>query len=336
MLLYYKEAKDGQILEEGINEAGSISSFIAAGTSYSTHCVNMIPFFIYYSMFGFQRVGDLVWAASDMRTKGFLLGGTSGRTTLNGEGLQHEDGHSHILFSVVPTIHTYDPAFAYEVAVILQDGLRRMYAENEEIMYYMTLMNEPYEMPHMPKGAEEGIRRGIYLYDSAPVKKGQHKVQLLGSGTILREVIRARELLEGFGVSADVWSVPSYNELRRDALACERWNRLNPGKKARTPYVAKVTANASGPFVAASDYMKALPEMIARWLPGPLHSLGTDGFGRSDSRAALRRFFEVDAECITAAALYALHQEGKLEAADVNKAIKKLGIDPAKADPWVS
>ena len=335
-LLYYKEAKDGQILEEGITEAGAMCSFIAAGMAHSVHGANMIPFFIYYSMFGFQRIGDLIWAAADSRCKGFLLGGTAGRTTLNGEGLQHQDGHSHILASTVPTIKAYDPAFAYEIAVIIQDGLRRMYAEGEEVMFYITLMNENYSMPAMPKGAEDGIRRGIYKLESGANKQGMHKVQLFGSGTILREVLRAKGMLEDYNVSADVWSVTSYNELRREALACERDNRLNPAKKLRVAYITKQLENAKGPVVATSDYMKSLCEMVAAFLPQKMYSLGTDGFGRSDSREALRRFFEVDAEYIVVTALYALAQEGKLETKLVAKAIKDFGIDPKKADPWVS
>ncbi|RAP33314.1 pyruvate dehydrogenase (acetyl-transferring), homodimeric type, partial [Candidatus Marinamargulisbacteria bacterium SCGC AG-410-N11] len=332
-LLYYREEKDGQILEEGINEAGSMSSFIAAGTSYATHGVNMIPFYIYYSMFGFQRVGDLMWLAADIKAKGFLLGGTSGRTTLNGEGLQHQDGHSHLLASTIPTIMAYDPAFRYEVAVIIQDGLRRMYQNDESIFYYITLCNENYEMPEMPnKKCVEGIVKGIYQFNSAEKQLKKH-VQLWGSGTILREVIRAQELLKDFNVSADVWSVTNYKQLRTDALNCERWNMLNPTKKAKVPYIAKVLNNIEGPFIAASDNMKMVSDQVAPWVPGRYYSLGTDGLGRSDTRPNLRRFFEVDAECIVIATLYQLSKEKKVTKKQVEEAIKTLGVDPDKAYP---
>jgi pyruvate dehydrogenase E1 component len=336
MVLAYREAKNGQILEEGITEAGSISSFIAAGTAYATHGVPTLPFFIFYSMFGFQRIGDLIWAAADMRTRGFLLGGTAGRTTLNGEGLQHEDGHSHVLASTVPNLLAYDPAFAYELAVILRDGIRRMYERGEDVFYYVTLYNENYPMLPMPEGVEEGILRGLYKL-RASERRGSSpptKVHLLGSGPILRQALRAQEILEArFGIAADVWSATSYKELRRDALECERWNLLHPTTEQRRSYVERMLANETGVFVAASDYVKAVPDMIARWVPGGLHSLGTDGFGRSDSRPALRRFFEVDAECIALAALHQLMKRGEVEPGRVQKAIDELGIDPEKLDP---
>ena len=333
-LLYYREARDGQILEEGITEAGAMSSFIAAGTAYATHGVNTIPFFIFYSMFGFQRIGDLIWAAADMRCKGFLLGGTSGRTTLNGEGLQHEDGHSHLLACSVPNLITYDPAFAYEIAVIVQEGIRRMYEAQEDIFYYITLGNEPYPMPPIPEGAQEGILKGLYKFKVGEQRQGWPRVHLFGSGAILREALRAQTILAGqFGVSADVWSATSYKELRRDALAVERWNMLHPTKRPRKPYVTKLLEKEEGPVVAASDYMKALPDMIAPWTPGGLQALGTDGFGRSDSRAALRRHFEVDAESIAVAALYALLRQGKVKKERVEEAIRALGVDPEKPDP---
>ena len=331
---YYREAKDGQLLEEGINEAGAMSSFICAGTAYATHGVNTIPFFIYYSMFGFQRVGDLMWLAGDIRSKGFLLGGTAGRTTLNGEGLQHEDGHSHILASTIPSCITYDPAYAYEIAVIIQDGIKRMYQDQEDVFYYLTLGNENYEHPEMPKGVEEGIIKGIYRLKPHKTQKTQHKVQLFGSASILREVLRAQEILANeYNVSADVWSVTSYKELRTDALEAERWNMLHPTRRQKKPYITKVLEKSDGPIVAASDYMKALPEMIRPWVPEEMTVLGTDGFGRSDTRKALRRHFEVDAECIAVAALYALAKQGKIKREQVATAIDELGIDPDKINP---
>jgi pyruvate dehydrogenase E1 component len=333
-LLPYHEAKDGQILEEGITEAGAISSFIAAGTAYATHGVPTIPFFIYYSMFGFQRIGDQVWAAADMRVRGFLLGATAGRTTLNGEGLQHEDGHSHVLASVVPNLKTYDPAYAYELAVILQDGLHRMYEVGENLFYYLTLGNENYPMPPMPEGSAEGILQGMYKLRPAAGKGKGTRVHLLGSGAILREALRAQEILaERFEVAADVWSVTSYKELRRDALEAERWNLLHPTVEPRRSYLERVLAKEKGVFVAASDNIKLVPDMIAPWVPGGLTHLGTDGFGRSETRAALRRFFEVDAECIAVAALSRLARLGEIKPARVQKAIEELGIDPEKADP---
>jgi pyruvate dehydrogenase E1 component len=331
---YYREARDGQLLEEGITEAGAMASFICAGTAYATHGVNTIPFYIYYSMFGFQRVGDLMWLAGDIRAKGFLLGGTAGRTTLNGEGLQHEDGHSHLLASTVPNCIAYDPAYAYEIAVIIRDGIRRMYQEQEDVYYYLTLGNENYAHPPMPEGVEEGIIKGIYRLKTHQPEKGQHKVQLFGSASILRETLRAQEILaDRFNVSADVWSVTSYKELRRDALEVERWNMLHPTKRQKKPYITKMLEKTDGPVVAASDYMKTLPDMIRPWILEDMVSLGTDGFGRSDTRKALRRHFEVDAECIAVAALYALANQGKIKREQVAGAIDDLGIDPEKIDP---
>ncbi len=333
-LLYYKEAKDGQILEEGITEAGSMSSFMAAGTAYLTHGINMIPFFVYYSMFGLQRVGDLVWAAADMGAKGFLFGGTSGRTTLAGEGLQHQDGNSHLLAYPVPNLVTYDPAFAYEIAVIIRDGIKRMFEDQENIFYYITLMNENYAMPEMPKGVKEGILKGMYKFQASDKKTAKLKAQLFGSGTILNEVIKAAKILEDdYRVACDVWSVTSYKELRRDALEIERWNLLNPTKKQKQNYIQKTLEKEEGVFVAASDYVKALPDSIAKWFPRYLYSLGTDGFGRSESRAMLREFFEVDAKHIAFTTLTALFKEGKIQDKVLDKAAKELGIDPNKRNP---
>ena len=336
-LLYYKEASDGQILEEGINEAGSMSSFIAAGTAYATHGINMIPFFIFYSMFGFQRVGDLIWAGADQRMKGFVVGGTAGRTTLNGEGLQHEDGQSHVLALPVPTCQSYDAAFAYELAVIIEDGIKRMYRDREDIFYYLTVMNEQYEHPPMPKASNEGILKGMYVCKPTGKPKAKLRAQLFGSGTILLQALEAQRILEEkYNVGADVWSVTSYVNLYRDGHACERWNRLHPAEAPRVPYVAQATKNAPGVFVAASDYLKTLPDSIDRWLPKPLQSLGTDGFGRSDSREALRNFFEVDARFIVVATLYALMQDKQVDAKLVQQAIADLGIDTEKLNPAVS
>jgi len=333
-LLYYHEAKDGQILEEGITEAGAMSSFIAAGTAYANLGIQMIPFYFYYSMFGFQRIGDLMWAAGDIKCKGFLLGATAGRTTLNGEGLQHQDGHSHILASAIPTLLTYDPAFAYEIAVIVRDGLRRLYGDGEELFYYLTLYNENYEMPEMPSNVEEGILKGLYKFK--PADKGKtHKAHILGSGPLLREALRAQQILaEQFDVSADVWSATSYKLLRGDALNVKRWNMLHPLAAQKKSYLEAVLQNEEGVFVAVSDYMKMVPDQVAPWIPGGLMSLGTDGFGRSDTRPTLRRFFEVDAESIAVATLYALYQKGALPAQAVDAAIRKLGIDPEKSSPF--
>jgi pyruvate dehydrogenase E1 component len=340
-LMFYKEDKNGQILQEGINEPGAMSSWIAAATSYSTHGVSMIPFYIYYSMFGFQRVGDLAWAAGDQRARGFLLGGTSGRTTLNGEGLQHEDGHSHVLSSTIPNCISYDPTFSYEVAVIIQDGLRRMVKEQQDVFFYITLLNENYRHPAVPKGAEDGILKGMYRLregrgtrDEGRGKKAAPKVQLLGSGAILREVVGAQDLLEkDFGVSADVWSATSFNELRREGLEVQRWNLLNPEQSPRETYVSRCLNHAPGPVVAATDYMKIFADQIRSFIYKPYVVLGTDGFGRSDYRRQLRKFFEVDRYYVTVAALKALADEGSVPAATVAKAIKKYAIDPGKPNP---
>jgi pyruvate dehydrogenase E1 component len=332
-LLYYKEAKDGQILEEGITEAGSMSSFIAAGTAYATHAINTIPFFIYYSMFGFQRVGDLIWAAGDMRARGFLLGGTAGRTTLNGEGLQHQDGHSHLIASSVPNCISYDPAFAYEIAVIVKEGLRRMYRDQESVFYYLTLMNGNYPMPPMPEGVEEGILKGLYRYQASAMKKPKARAQLLGSGAILPGVIEAAAMLEKYGVAADVWSVTSYVELQRDCLAVDRWNVFHPGETPRTSWIGQQLKAAPGVVVAASDYVKLLPNGIDHHIAQPFVALGTDGFGRSDSREALRDHFEVDARHVVAATLSALVRAGEIDLKVAQQAFKDLSINPEKADP---
>jgi pyruvate dehydrogenase E1 component len=331
-LMFYREDRAGQILEEGINEAGAFSSWIAAATSYKYHRIQMIPFYIFYSMFGFQRIGDLAWAAGDIRARGFLMGGTSGRTTLNGEGLQHQDGHSHLLASTIPNCIAYDPTFAYELAVIISDGLKRMYEKEQDVYYYITVMNENYEHPAMPEGAEEGIIRGMYLFRKGGTKK--LRVQLLGSGTILREVIAGAELLsEDFGVDADVWSVTSFNELRREGLAVQRWNLLHPEKKPRETCVEKCLKGHTGPVIAATDYMKIVSDQIRPFVPRRYAVLGTDGFGRSDTRAKLREFFEVNRFYVAVAALKALADEGELPSAKVGEAIKKYGIDPEKPNP---
>ncbi|HEX7080091.1 MAG TPA: pyruvate dehydrogenase (acetyl-transferring), homodimeric type [Gammaproteobacteria bacterium] len=333
-LTYYREDKKGQILQEGINEAGSFCSWAAAGTSYSNHGVQMIPFYLFYSMFGFQRIGDFIWAGGDMQARGFLIGGTAGRTTLAGEGLQHQDGHSQLVATTVPNCRAYDPCYAYELAVIVQDGMRRMCKEQENIFYYITCMNENYVHPPMPEGVEEGILRGMYLLEKGGASKKKPRVQLLGSGTILREVQAAAKVLdEQYGVNADVFSVTSFSELRREALEVERWNQLHPLQKPRTPYVAKCLAGRSGPFVAATDYIKTVPDQIRQWVPGRYVTLGTDGFGRSDGRKALREFFEVDRNAIVVAALKALADEGALEPKVVDGAIKELGIDPERRAP---
>jgi pyruvate dehydrogenase E1 component len=333
-LLYYKEAKDGQILEEGITEAGSVASFIAAGSAYATHGINTIPFFIYYSMFGFQRIADFIWAAADMRTRGFLLGGTSGRTTLSGEGLQHQDGNSHVLALPVPNLLAYDPAYAYEISVIIQDGIRRMYKDGENVFYYITVMNEPYAMPAMQPGVEEGILKGLYKFRASTHKKSKLRSQLFGNGAILNEVLRAQEILEQkFGVAADVWSVTSYKCLYTDGIETERWNRLHPEEKPRVPYVTQCMEGSPGVLVAATDYLKTLPNMISKWLPRRLASLGTDGFGRSEGRTSLREFFEVDSRFIVVATLHELAQDGAIEKSVVEKAIKEFGINPEKPNP---
>ena len=334
-VMYYKEDKAGQVLQEGINEAGGMSSWIAAATSYSTNNRVMIPFFVYYSMFGFQRIGDLAWAAGDMRARGFLLGGTAGRTTLNGEGLQHEDGHSHLLASTIPNCVSYDPTFAYELAVIIQDGLRRMYQEQEDVYYYITVMNENYPHPAMPEGVEKGILRGMYLFSEGRARKNQPRVQLLGSGTILREVIAGAELLQkDFGVAADIWSVTSFNELRRDGLEAQRWNMLHPESEPRLSHVEQCLKDRPGPVVAATDYMKIFAEQIRAFLPTHNYLvLGTDGFGRSDTRKQLRRFFEVDRHYVAVAAMKALADQEAVPPAKVAEAIRKYGIDPEKPNP---
>ncbi|MET0088496.1 MAG: pyruvate dehydrogenase (acetyl-transferring), homodimeric type [Candidatus Thiodiazotropha sp.] len=331
-VMFYREDKKGQILQEGINEAGAMSSWIAAATSYSNHGVSMIPFYIYYSMFGFQRIGDLAWAAGDMQARGFLLGGTAGRTTLAGEGLQHQDGHSHLMASTIPNCVAYDPTFAYELAVIIQDGMRRMYQEQENIFYYITVMNENYIQPAMPEGVEEGIVRGLYpLQEGGKSKK---RVQLMGSGTILREVTAAAELLEkDFKVSADIWSATSFNELRREGLEVERWNTLHPDAEPRISYVTQCLSGRKGPVIAATDYIRGYADQIRAFVPARYSVLGTDGYGRSDMRSQLRKFFEVNRYYIVIAALKALVDEGGLEADVVNKAIKQYKIDPEKPNP---
>lgn len=331
-LMYYREDKKGQILEEGINEAGAFCSWLAAGTAYSNHDVPMIPFYIYYSMFGFQRIGDFIWAGGDLQSRGFLLGGTAGRTTLAGEGLQHQDGHSLVHASTVPNCVAYDPTYAYELAVIIQEGLRRMIGEQENVFFYITCMNENYVHPPMPAGVEDGILRGMYLLQVGG--QGQIRPQLMGSGTILREVLAAAQLLmDDFGIPSDVWSVTSFNELRRDALETERWNYLHPEDTPRTSYIQQCLAKRPGPYIAATDYMKIVPDQVQRWIPGRFISLGTDGFGRSDGRAALRDHFEVDRRYIAVTALQALVEDGALDAKTVTQAIEKYGIDAEKPDP---
>jgi pyruvate dehydrogenase E1 component len=335
-LMFYKEDRNGQILQEGICEAGAMCSWIAAATSYSTHDRPMIPFYIFYSMFGFQRVGDLAWAAGDMRARGFLLGGTSGRTTLNGEGLQHEDGHSHLIASTIPNCVSYDPTYAYELAIIIQDGLRRMMRDQEDVYYYITVMNENYAHPAMPEGAEEGILRGMHLVSGGKAAKGKLKVQLMGCGTILREVLAAGELLEkDFGVAADVWSVTSFNELRRDGLETSRWNLLHPETEPRRSYLEQCLRDHPGPVIAATDYMKVFADQIRAFLPQPARYsvLGTDGFGRSDTRRALRGFFEVDRRYVAVAALKALADQEAIPQKKVVEAIRKYGVDPEKPSP---
>ncbi len=332
MLLYYREAQDGQILEEGITEAGSMASFTAAGTAYANYKIPAIPFYMYYSMFGFQRIGDMVWAFADSRGKGFLMGGTAGRTTMLGEGLQHQDGHSIVLASTVPTCLTYDPAFVYELAVVVQDGIRRMYEKGEDVFYYITMYNEDYAMPAMPEGAAEGILRG--LYKLKPATGGEAVAQLFGSGTILNEILRAQDILSSkYGVQTDVWSVTSYNELRRDALAVERWNRLHPAEKERQSYLQTTLTGTQGPIIAASDYMKVLPDQLSPWLTNRLVSLGTDGFGRSDNREHLRSHFEINAESIVGATLSKLSREGKYKPKQAQKALAELGLNVEASDP---
>jgi pyruvate dehydrogenase E1 component len=333
-LLYYHEAKDGQLLEEGITEAGSMSSFIAAGTAHATHGINTIPFFVFYSMFGLQRIGDLIWAAADMRTRGFMIGGTAGRTTLNGEGLQHQDGNSHLLAYPVPNLKTYDPAFAFELAVIIRDGIQRMYCEQEDLFYYITVENEPYPMPSMPPGSEQGILRGMYLFRPSSNPEAELRAQLFGSGAILNEALRAQEILaDRYNVAADVWSITSFKELYMDGTDCDRWNRLHGEDEHLTPWIRSSLEDTDGVYVIATDYVKALPYSIGKWFPKPPVALGTDGFGRSDSRAALRHFFEVDANHIVVATLGGLAGQGRLDREVVARAMKELAIDPGAPNP---
>ncbi len=335
-LMFYKEEKQGQILQEGINEAGGMCDWIAAATSYSTHGVQMIPFYIFYSMFGFQRVGDLAWAAGDMRSRGFLLGGTAGRTTLNGEGLQHEDGHSHMISATIPNCISYDPSFGYEVAVIIQDGLRRMCSEQEDIYYYLTVMNENYRQPAMPEGAAPGILKGMYKFRDGEKTKGKSpRVQLMGSGVILREAIAAADLLKNdWGVDADIWSCPSFTELARDGNAVIRWNTLHPTEKPRVSRVEACLKDTHGPVIVTTDYMRLFAEQIRPLVPRRYVVLGTDGFGRSDTREKLRHFFEVNCYYTSVAALKALADDGTIPAAKVAEAIKKYDLDPEKPAPW--
>jgi len=331
-VMWYREDTKGQILQEGINEAGAMAEWMAAATSYTNHGISMIPFYIYYSMFGFQRIGDLAWAAGDMQARGFMMGGTAGRTTLNGEGLQHQDGHSHIFAGTIPNCISYDPTYTYELAVIIQDGLRRMYAERENIFYYIAVMNENYAHPDMPEGVEEGIIKGIY-----PLRKmGSSKlhVQLMGSGAILREVEAASEMLQSdWGVTSDIWSVTSFNELAREGQDVARWNRLHPTEPQRESYVAKSLAGAKGPVIASTDYIRLYAEQIRDFIPGHYETLGTDGFGRSDTREKLRDFFEVDRNHVVVAALKALADEGSIDSSVVAEAISKYGIDADRANP---
>ena len=333
-LMFYKESKEGQILEEGINEAGAYCSWLAAGTSYSNHGTQMIPFYIFYSMFGFQRIGDFLWAGGDMQSRGFLIGATAGRTTLAGEGLQHQDGHSLLSATTIPNCISYDPTYAYELAVIIQDGLKRMISQQEDIFYYITCMNENYKHPSMPKGCENGILKGMYLLKESDGEKGEIVPQLMGSGTILREVIKAADYLKkDFKISCDVWSVTSFNELRRDALEKDRWNQLNPEKRKKNSYIQTILKNRNGPFIAATDYMQLVPDQVQRWIPGHFTTLGTDGYGRSDGRKALREHFEVDARYIVLASVKALMDTGEVDKEMVVKVIKKYKLDPNKINP---
>ncbi len=333
-IMFYKEDVKGQILEEGINEAGAMSAWIAAATAYSTYREPMIPFYIYYSMFGFQRVGDLCWLAGDIQARGFLIGATAGRTTLNGEGLQHQDGHSHVMANTIPNCHSYDPTYSFELAVIIQDGMKRMYQQKENCFYYITTMNENYAHPEMPEGVEEGIIRGIYKLIEGKKATKKKKVQLMGAGTILREVEAAAQLLrDNHGVESDVWSVTSVNELTRDGQRAERWNRYHPDQPPRKAYLTEVMETSEGPFIISTDYVKNYSEQLRPYVPGPYYVLGTDGFGRSDSRAKLRQFFEVDRFYVTITALKALADEGVIPVKEVLAAIKKYNIDPEKADP---
>jgi pyruvate dehydrogenase E1 component len=335
--MFYKESKEGQLLEEGINEAGAMSSFIAAGSAYANLGMNMVPFYVYYSMFGFQRVGDLIWCAADTRCKGFLCGGTSGRTTLNGEGLQHEDGHSQLMATTVPSLRSYDPAWGFELAVIVQDGLRRMYAEGEEIFYYLSVYNEAYVQPAMPKqdGVREGIINGMYRYSSTDSASGQrHRPQLFGSGTILREALRAQEILkEKYGIGCDVWSVTSYSELRRNAMDCQHWNDLHPDQPSRQSYLEQMLDGVTGPFISTSDNVRLVADQIREWIPGEYIVLGTDGFGRSETRPELRRHFQIDGECTAYATLRGMARMGAFDASKLPEALKQLEIDAEKVNP---
>jgi pyruvate dehydrogenase E1 component len=332
-LTYYREARDGQLIEEGITEAGALSSFIAAGTAASTHGVQTLPFFVFYSMFGFQRVGDLIWAAGDQRTRGFLIGATAGRTTLNGEGLQHQDGHSHLMALAHPHVMAYDPAFGYELAVILRAGLNRLTEGEEDLIYYLTVQNEVYPMPGMPAGAEEGILRGLYRLREATLP-GRAGARLFASGSILNQALEAQQLLEKqYGVAAEVWSITSFQRLHQEGMEAERWSLRHPEQPPRQPWLSQCLAGAEGAFVVASDYLKALPDTIARWFPHPPVSLGTDGFGRSESRPVLRHFFEVDARTIAYVALADLARQGKVALDLVQRAGQELDIDPDKPDP---
>jgi pyruvate dehydrogenase E1 component len=334
-LAFYREAKNGQVIQEGITEAGAMCDWIAAASSYSIHATPTVPFYLYYSMFGFQRIGDFAWAAGDMRCRGFMIGGTAGRTTLNGEGLQHEDGHSHVYSAVIPNVHSYDPTFSYEVAVIVHDGLRRMYAEHEDAYWYVTVLNENYAHPAMPEGAEAGIVKGMYLFKAGAKPGKAPRVQLLGSGAILREVIAAADLLKSeWGVDADVWSCPSFTELARDGMAVHRENLRNPTAPRKRSYVESLLAERPGPVVAATDYVRAFAEQIRPYVGRRYEVLGTDGYGRSDTREQLRRFFEVDRQHVAVAALKALADEEAIPAAKVAEAIQKYRIDPEKPAPW--
>jgi pyruvate dehydrogenase E1 component len=337
LVLKYREAIDGQVLEEGITEAGSAAGFQAAGTSYATHDYPVIPFYIFYSMFGFQRTGDQLWAAGDARARGFLMGATAGRTTLTGEGLQHDDGHSHVLAMTNPAVRQYDPAYAYELAAIIRDGIERMHIKGEDLIYYISLYNENYPMAPKPEGVDEGILRGIYRLSTGPadakLPKSAPKVRLVGSGSILLQVIAAQALLAEHGIAAEIYSATSFPMLRRDALQVDRWNRLHPGDTARDPYVSTVLGSKGGPIVAASDWMKAIPDLVRPWVDAPFVSLGTDGFGRSDTRDSLRSYFEIDPPSIAAAAISELVRAGELTAAAAKDAFAKLGIDPDKVDP---
>ncbi len=334
-LLPYREAEDGQILQEGICETGAMASFLAAGTAYAVHGVPTIPFYMFYSIFGFQRVGDMIWACGDMMCRGFLLGGTAGRTTLNGEGLQHQDGHSHVVANTVPNLKSYDPAFAYELAIIVREGIRRMYQEQEHIFYYLTIYNENYPMPALeaPEAVQVGVLSGLYCYRRSALEQADANVHLFGSGSILQQALHAQVCLAEYNIAADVWSATSYNELYRDAMACERWNRLHPTAEPRVPYLQRCLDGEDGVFVAVSDYMKALPNSIAPWMPGRYLVLGTDGYGLSEARPELRAYFEIDPAHITVAAMYALAQDGQIKFEQVEEAIARLGMDASKIDP---